>query len=194
MKTSNEMTEAESFNVIHQMISQAKQHYSDDSFLYLLWGWLVFAASLGHYALAASGFNAPYITWLLMPLGAIITIIYSKSKGKQQTVKTYLDDFMKYLVIAFVVSLLIVLFFMNKLQLNCYPMVMLVYGIWLFVSGGLLSFRPLMAGGFVNWALAIAAFYADFNTQLLLLAVAVLAGYIIPGYMLRMRYKKTAAI
>ena len=94
------------------------------------------------------------------------------------------------MLVAFLVSLFMVLFFQQKLQLNCYPMVMMVYGVWLYVSGGALRFKPLMIGGVINWALAIAAFFADFQIQLLLLAAAVLLGYIVPGYMLKSRYQK----
>ena len=69
-------------------------------------------------------------------------------------------------------------------------MLMMIYGIWLFVSGGTLEFRPLIIGGILNWGLALISFYLDFEYQLLALAAAVLLGYIVPGYMLRSRYNK----
>ena len=97
---------------------------------------------------------------------------------------------MGYVLIAFLVSLFMVLFFQGMLKLNCYPMVMMVYGIWLFISGGAIKFKPLIAGGIVNWILCIVAFFVSFEIQLLLLALAVLLGYIIPGHMLKSRYQK----
>ena len=190
MKTEEgQLNEAEGLQIIQQMISQAKQHYSDDSFMYLLWGWLVFAASLGHYVLDSAGIANPEMVWLLMPIGGIVSIFYGRYKSKHEKVRTYIDEFNMYVLRAFLVSLLIVLIFMSKLQLNCYPMLMMVYGIWLYVSGGGLRFKPLMFGGIANWILAVAAFFVTFKMQLLLLALAVLVGYIIPGYMLRNRYK-----
>ena len=45
-------------------------------------------------------------------------------------------------------------------------------------------------GGICNWIIAIAAVYVEFDIQLLLLALAVLVGYIIPGHMLSNHYKK----
>ena len=185
-----QLNETEGLRIIQQMISQAKQQYSDDSFMYLLWGWLVFAASLGQYVLAAMGVENAWIVWMLMPVGGIISAFYGRMQRKNQKVRTYIDEFIKYVLTAFLVSLFMVLFFMQQLQLNCYPMVMMVYGIWLYVSGGSLRFKPLMMGGIANWVLAVAAFYVDFEMQLLLLAIAVLLGYIIPGYLLRIRYKK----
>ena len=57
------------------MINQAKQQYSDDSFMYLLWGWLVFAASMGQYILDAAGVENSWITWMLMPVGGILMAV-----------------------------------------------------------------------------------------------------------------------
>ena len=47
-----------------------------------------------------------------------------------------------------------------------------------------------MIGGIVNWLLSILAFFVAYEMQLLILALAVLLGYIVPSYLLR---KKQAA-
>jgi len=65
---------------------------------------------------------------------------------------------------------------------------MMVYGIWLFISGGTIRFKPLMIGGIINWILAMAAFFVSFDQQLLLLALAVLLGYIIPSYLFKKKF------
>jgi hypothetical protein len=110
-------------------------------------------------------------------------------RKKKQRVKSYIDDLMKYVLISFLVSLFTVLFFMNTLGISTYPLVMLIYGIWLFISGGALKFRPLIIGGIVNWLLGITAFFFAFEIQLLILALAVLLGYIIPGHLLKMKFE-----
>src|SRR5687767_1343311 len=101
------ITEKESLLLIHQMIQSAKSKMSDDGFLYLLWGWLVLAASLAEYALIRMDYEHHYITWMLMPLGAVVSIFYGRGKSKNETVKTYVDEFMAYLWGAFVVALLL---------------------------------------------------------------------------------------
>lgn len=111
-------------------------------------------------------------------------------QGKQQRVQSYINEMMKYVLIAFLVSIFFVLASMSKLGLATYPMVMLIYGMWLFISGGALKFKPLIIGGIINWILAIAALFVMFQTQLIILAAAVLLGYIIPGHMLRQKFKK----
>ena len=192
MEQEKNLTSQESLEVISRMIRTAQHDIHDSSFYYLIWGWLVFIASTCNFILMNAGYENPFIPWaILMPLGAVITIIYSyKQNRKQQVVKSYIDDVMKFVLIAFLVSLFTVLLFMSKLGLATYPMVLMVYGIWLFISGGALKFQPLIIGGVINWALGIGSFFVSFDIQLILLAVAVLLGYIIPGHMLKNKFSK----
>ncbi|HMT28398.1 MAG TPA: hypothetical protein PKD91_03870 [Bacteroidia bacterium] len=191
MEQEKSLTGQESFDVINRMIRTAQNDIKDDSFYYLIWGWLVLIASTVNYFLMQIDYENSYLPWaILMPLGGVATGIYSYKHERKQKVRSYIDDVMKYVVIAFVVSLFIVLFSQAKLGLSTYPMVMLTYGTWLFISGGAVKFQPLIIGGIINWILGIAAFYVGFEIQLLLIASAVLLGYIIPGYMLKSKFKK----
>jgi hypothetical protein len=188
------MSNEESLRIIRSMIESTKQDLRDNGSWFLLWGWLVFIACVLHYVLMEVGYEKPYQAWSLMILGGVISIIKGFREEKSQKVKTHIDEFMKYVLVAFLVSLFIVLGFMSKLGLNTYPLIMMVYGFWLFISGGVINFRPLQIGGIINWILAITAFFVGFELQLLILGIAVLLGYIIPGYILRNRYNKASKL
>jgi|JI102314DRNA_FD_contig_91_1155179_length_976_multi_3_in_0_out_0_1 hypothetical protein len=187
-----ELSKEESLSIITSMIEATKKDLQDNGSWYLLWGWLVFIACAIHYSLMKVGYEHPYYAWILMPVGGVISVVKGIREEKQQRVKTFVDDFMRYVLIAFLVCMLMVLFNSGVLKLTTYPLLMMVYGVWLFLSGGALSFRPLLIGGIINWALAVIGFYVGFETQLLLLAAAVMFGYIVPGYMLRSRYNKAS--
>jgi hypothetical protein len=188
--TDTPINEKESLRIIEQMIHKVKSDVRDESFMYLLWGWLVLAAAAINYILQfVVMFDKPWLPWpVLMGMGGIVSMIYGARESKREKVKTYVSQFLGYLVIAFLVGLFTVLGFMWKLKLNCYPMILVMYGIWLFVSGGALQFRPLVIGGIINWGFAIASFFVVFQYQLIMLGVAVLLGYIIPGHMLRSQF------
>ena len=190
--TDQPINEQDSLRIIHEMIASATTGIKDNGFFYLLWGWLVFIASLTSYFLqVVIEFDMPWLSWaILMPLGGIISMTIGAKIKKKQKVKTYLDSFLKFLLIAFLVCLFITLFFMQQFQLMCYPVVMMLYGIWLFVSGGALGFRPLIIGGIINWIFAVAALFVIFEYQLLMISGAVLLGYIIPGHILNYQFKK----
>jgi hypothetical protein len=191
-----EMNERQAFEIIDSMILSAKKEIKDNGFYYSFWGWLVFIAALTDYVMLVFLRNEYHaVPWaILMPIGGIVTAIVSlRERKKVKQAKTYLDEMMKYAVTAFAISLFIVCFIMPMTDANWrsfYPTIMVIYAIWLFISGGALKFKPLIVGGLINWAMAALAFFTTYDNQLLLMAFAVLTGYIIPGYLLNKEFKK----
>jgi hypothetical protein len=186
-----ELTQEESLRIIHDMIAAAKSEVSENSFTYLLWGWLVFIASTAQFVLVKLDVPWNGIVWLLMPLGGIITALYFIKKKKESRVKTTINDWIKYTWISFAIALMIVMLFNNTMTaLQVIPCIMILYGMGLFQSGGALKFRPLIYGGIFCWVCAIAGFQIQNVYQLLILAAAVLGGYIIPGHLLKMNNRK----
>src|SRR5205085_9771486 len=186
METKNQMSSEEGLLIIKRMITTAKEELEDNSFYFLIWGWLVFVACVIQFIQIKLNTDMQGIGWLvLMPLGGIITMIYGYRQDKKQRIRSYVGDLMGYVLIAFIVSLMVVLIFQTKLGLATYPMVMLIYGTWLFINGGALKFRPLLVGGIVNWFFGAVSFYMSFEQQLIMLAAAVFLGYIIPGHLLK---------
>ena len=185
--------------IIEDMLYTAKKEVKDNGAFFLLWGWLVFIAAMGQMIIHWLGFdqktialtshiglNMSGITWLiLMPLGGILSIIISRKEQKQEKVKTWFDDVMKYLWIAFGVMLFIILFAMGYLNVSLYPVLIGLYGLGLFVTGGTLKFRPLITGGIICWILAMVSLFVTDEYATLCLALSVLIGYIIPGYILK---------
>lgn len=179
----------ESLEIIQNMINKTQRRYSDDSFYYIMWGWLVFVAAVAHFCLMQLNIEQAPVVWMLMPLGGIITGIYSAKQSKKEKIKTYVDTYMNYLWIALGIAMLILLSMGFKLgMLNVYPILLLIYGIGTFVSGGLMSFKPLVIGGVICFMLSAAAFFVSFQIQLLFIAGAMLSSYIIPGHILKAKF------
>ena len=183
-----EFNPARQLGLVDEMIASAKREFKDNGFQYLYWGWLVFIADIGHYILARLDVPHPYAIWCIMPVGAIIGILLIRKEVKEARVRTWLDRMMKYIWLSFGACLLIVLTFGFKLGINTFPMVLVVYGMGTFLSGGALAFRPLILGGILCWLLSVASFFVTAENQMLLLAAALLGAYIIPGYILKKQY------
>lgn len=194
--TDKPLTGPESLQLIHQMIREAKQDLSDNSFDLLLWGWLVLAATLLHYGLLQTGYNKPWLAWpVLMGLGSVAAFVNGVRQGRREKTRTAQGDFMVYLWSGFGV-LMVMLIGMGTTQGwgKVYPLIIALYGVGTFATGGALRFRPLIWGGSACWLLATVAFRVDFTTQLLLVAAAVLVAYIIPGHLLKARFRRGRAV
>lgn len=184
----SQFSEAESWQLIQEMIRTAKADVHEGSFYYLLWGWLVLVASLSHYVLQEIvNVRYAYSVWALMVLGVVATIYRSVQYGKKQRVKTYVEKFIGNFWWALFVAIMIILIggaFKTGYQI-AYPNIILIYGVGIFVSGSIFRFKPMIIGGIGSWVIAIIAFFVGFDIQLLLMALVTVIGYLIPGYMLK---------
>jgi hypothetical protein len=181
------METEKSLKVIEEMIASAKGNISDGSIFYLIWGWAVLLAALLHYLLLVNfNYENHWLPWpILMSLAGISSWIVSYRKNKKSTVKTYVERTMSYLWLSLVITLLIVLVGTAKIGYSgAYPVIIGLYGLGTFASGGILKFKPLKIGGIMAWICAIVAFFATFPEQLILIAVAIICSYIIPGHLL----------
>jgi len=190
--------------LIEDMLYTAKKEVRDNGVFFMLWGWLVFVAAVGEAIIGylhpekitfaiSSWLNVQVdgILWLiLMPLGGIISIFISMKMQKTEKVRTWFDDVMKYLWIAFGAVLGTIIFMMGYLNLNLFPIVISLYGLALFITGGMLKFNPLIFGGITCWVLAIVAIFTVGIYVNLILALAVFIGYIIPGHLLQKQWKE----
>jgi len=180
-----QLTQKESLEIIHAMVQQSRQRVGENGVFYLLWGYAVLIAALAHYILMQSGYENPWMSWILMPVAGILSGIIGYRKGQSKTVRTHVDTAMAYLWGAFLVVLLTVLTFSGQIGFaGSYPVVILLYGLGTFVSGGILRFKPLIIGGIICWISGIVAMFSPFDMQLLIMAGAIFCGYIVPGHLL----------
>src|SRR5215467_9817609 len=106
----------ESLRLIQSMIDKTKTAAADDSFYFLLWGWLVFVASILQYSLKVF-FNSPYhyLAWSLMFVGAIVSAFYGYNKNRKRKVKTYVEEILDFLWIGIFFSYVILAFVFSQI-------------------------------------------------------------------------------
>lgn len=193
------LSEQESLSLIRQMIDTARGRISENGHLYLLWGWAVFICSVGQYILMNYvKTDKHYRVWIVMWLIFIYQMIYLRRKKKTMKVKAYTDD-----VIAAIWIVFVMLMFMFAVVIGGFagpeyykmvnPGFLALYGMPTILSGAVLRFRPLIYGGIVCWLLCVASTQISYEYHLLLLAAAVVAAWIVPGYLLRKQSQNSLA-
>lgn len=193
-----EFTPQQSLALINEMINQVKHRYSEDGAMYLLWGWLVFACSVTQFVLVHFvRFERHYLVWMLTWLAVIYQLFYFNRKRRQRRVKTYTNHIVSFVWLTFVILLFLVGFLIGRLQGDpalyysiVNPCLLALYGMPTFLTGIIIRFKPLVAGGIGCWILSIIAPFIYWDYQLLLVSVAMVIAWIIPGHLLRSRYKK----
>ena len=183
----------DSLLLIDSMINQAKNRCSENGFLYLLWGWLILFCSLGQFILMQLQlFKHPEMIWMSTWLAVIFQVIYLIKTKKKEVVKTYSENIINYIWVSFGICMFILAFILGRSQGwdNVYSLFLMLYGTPTFLSGVVMQFKPLRVGGIVCWVLAVASTFIAPLYGLLLLAVAMIAAWIVPGYLLRKKYNQ----
>lgn len=195
--TEKPLTGAESLQIIQQMIQAAKQDLSDNSFDLLWWGWLVAVAAVASYALQSTGIAPVWLPWaIIMPLAGVGSFIYHFRQGQRQAgISGPVGQFMRFLwtgmgvLFAFSFSIMVVYGYQPG-----YILFIALYGLGTFATGGAIRFQPLQWGGVAAWVIAGAAFWVKGPELMLMLAMALLLSYIVPGHLLKAQYRRGRAV
>lgn len=177
------------------MINRAKDKFSENGHLYLLWGWVVFFCSILQFLLVTfTSFDKAYLVWQVCWLVVIYQVVYLVKRKRHKRVRTYTGDIIGYVWLAFVVAIFLMGFLFGSILGDQYyrmvgPGFLVLYGIPTFLSGVILRFKPLIVGGISCWVLSVLSVLVTPQYQLLFLSAAMLVAWIVPGYLLRAKYK-----
>jgi hypothetical protein len=201
-----QMSERESLELISQMIRTAKTEQKDNGMGWIIWGWMLFLASVLTVLNNRYNWLNPWFFWNALGIITILIMLYETIVftffRKTQRVRTYTTDLFKRLNTGFFISLMFIIFSMNRhipgtemhaiSPMYGFPLLMSLYAFWILIYGTALNFKPSIIGAYLTWATAIFALFAaeTFNQVMLFHGLAALIGYIIPGHIAYMEFKK----
>ncbi len=188
-----QLSEEQSLSIINEMIYKGKTNLKEKSAFYLIWGWAVLlAAGIEYIILSVSTSNFHWLSWPICMAGAGLLSMYEgRKQQKNRQYITFTDNAMKYTWIGFILYLLIVLFMSSLIGwAAAYVLIIGLYGLGTFISGGILKFKPLLIGGVLSLALSLLSIlmyetFGSFKNILLLLCLSIIVSYLIPAYILR---------
>ena len=185
----------QSLQVIQSMIEKAKNQFSENGHLYLLWGWTVFICSVAQFILLKIvHYEKHYLVWMACWLAFAYQFFYLRKKYRQQKVRTYADKMIGFVWMTFFILMVVIGFLLGQSSTGEYykligPVFLALYGMPTFLSGILLRFRPLVIGGIGCWILSALTRFIEYEFGLLMLSAAMIIAWIIPGYILQKKYQ-----
>lgn len=186
MNTEKELTSEQSLEIITRMIHVTKGNVQQSSFYFLLWGWIVVLASLAQFYLDQyTDYPHPYMVWLIGLPGWVVTMIYAYKQSNKQRVSTYSGSLIMWVWLGFAFSILIVIFGGAYFNFQITALILLFSGFATFVTGIIIRFKPIILGGSTFWIFTPIALYLGVHYAPLVMACAVIIGYLLPGYMLK---------
>lgn len=189
------MKPEKSLEIIQSMMAEAKQSFHKMSPYFLIWGVVLSISGISEHVIVYQlNIKEGFIVWgILGSIGGLLSMLYSRKESKKHAVKNYYDVAYNYLWGGMGITLILTIFLTVFNKLNPTPFILLLTGLPTFVSGGLIKFKPLILGGFIFWIAGIIAFNVPTMYTGIVFSIAIILGYLIPGYILYNQENKVNA-
>jgi hypothetical protein len=191
----NNLTPEESLTIISKAISNVKMNFKEASMIFLLWGWILTLASFSNFIILkilhskeAYQLMGVYSlgNWLVFALiGFIILFFMNRKINKDKKVYSHLEGYIKNLWIVIATSFFIATLVCIKLEIAPPPIMLLIAGIATTTTGLLIKFKPVIIGGMAFFICSIATTFVSNEYIALIVGLAIIVGYLIPGYLLK---------
>jgi hypothetical protein len=187
----------EQIKIIQDMLDKTRRNFADNGTYFIMWGWLILTACLGQYIFAY--FNKSEwigIMWItIMMGGGIVSSIMGLRQGRKKGVVTHADQTIGFLWMACGLSMTLIAFvgvpigLIPMKALN--PVIMMNVWIGVLVTGRIIDWKPLQWSALLWFAGAIICIMIHWHYHSLVMAILIIPGYIIPGYVLRKKFTST---
>ncbi len=190
---SESFDEQQSLQVIREMIRVSHKKLKNDGILFIVWGWIMFYVYIASYILSTAVLTFPLRKILncggyaIGIMGLAFTIYYIIKQRRK--VQTYIGISLRYVWITLIICLMVI----NLIEANVlhkiifelqHPIFMMFIAYAIIITGGILRYRMMIAGGIVFGILAYLGSHLSLQNQLLAEASAWLIAFIIPGHIL----------
>jgi hypothetical protein len=191
----NHLTPEESFDIISKAISNFKMNYRESAKVFLLGGWIFTIASFSNFlilkilyskeAYGSAGFYS-LGNWTFFALIAfVLFFLMDRKTDKEKKVYSHIESYIKNLWKVTAASFFIATVLCIKLEINPPPIMLLIAGIATTTSGLSIRFKPLVIGGISFFIFSIITTFVSNEYIALFVGVAIICGYLIPGYLLK---------
>ena len=197
----------QSLALIHEMIQQARNNFGKaPSRTMMFWGYLVAFTAIANVVLyQIPGLeNYCYMVWLLMLPGALVSWFISRREHRNAAVKTHIDTVIGAIWTGYGIGVPVFLCFIYILAITLQegrililitPTFLTMMGTAHFVTASACKNRPWYAVAMLFWAGALACmipFCGKITSMsgLIILAVCMLLGSVLPGHILNYKAKK----
>ena len=191
MQQQEELSHKESLQLIEEMIYKAKNSYHESGTSALLWGGTIMFCSIVSFANTWLQLGWLNQVWWLTLIALIPQIVISVRESKAQKFKSHTADAMGGIWISFGIGIFLISFYSNVVKAESTATLFLImYGMPTFATGFAHRFTPMIIGGIICWASAIASVYVPYRVDVILFFASAFFAWFLPGLILRRDYLK----
>jgi hypothetical protein len=208
-----QFNEKESLQLITEMIQKAKANIHERGTSAIMWGTVTAIAGLVSFFQQYYSFYIGFDIWLIVFAAVIPQIFISIRENKVRKVVTHTERAIDSIWIVYGISIGCLLFYINvvpdvtakffeadhgKEAMQNFPryifssgsVFLILYAIPTLATGIISKFKPMLIGGIICYLFFIISCYTTGTWDMLLMGLAGIINWLIPGFILRSRYLK----
>ncbi len=218
MEDGNKLSGEESLQLITEMLQKAKASVHERGTSAIMWGTVTAIAGIISFAQVYYKFSIGFDIWLLVLLAIIPQVYISIKEGKEKKFRSHEERAIDAIWIVYGISIAAIIFYINVVpdvtahfraaeknititELKDFPkyifsassLFLILYAIPTLATGIITKFKPMLLGGIVSYILFAISCYTNSTWDMLLLAIAGILNWLIPGLILRKLYLKGRA-
>ncbi len=191
----DKLSPEKSLELITQVITQARNRFEENGFIYMFWGVLIAIASIGQFILLKNEYyTINWYPYLLIPIGAIYTGLYfskKKIKYKQNQISKIISALWNILSI----KMMVLGFFLGPILMDKQiPVILILLSIGIMVSGTSIKSKLLFYSGIFIGISAFLCFYLEWIYHSLLMGLVSIIAILIPGILLMIKHRKKESV
>lgn len=185
MMSEVKLTENESLKLITEMIGKAKGSYHSNGTSAILWGLVIFFCSIFEFFEMQFNFDIGFNIWWLMFVALVPQFYLMLKSSSKKNFESYEEKTMNFVWWAFAASVVMMMFFNSYYRpSHSESLFLMLFGMPTFITGGMFRFKPMIIGGITCWILFVVSIYTSLKINLLLMALAALSAWLVPGIIL----------
>lgn len=184
------LTPEKSFEIINQVINEAKLRFEENGFIYAFWGLLGAVAAFSQFILLKNGYySINYYPYFVMPLGAIYTGYYFYKKGRVR--QNQISRLVSFTWTAVALNIFILGFLLPEtLKQNLIPIILILLGIGTIVSAVATKNRLILYSGILINLAGLVCFRLEWIYQPLLSGIVSAVAILIPGIIIMVQHNR----
>ncbi|MBM3311395.1 MAG: hypothetical protein FJY80_07795 [Candidatus Aminicenantes bacterium] len=178
------------------MIEKTKRATADSGTLFIVWGVLLTLALIGNYVLAhLKLYDWEWLNWVAAAvIGWAYSVVYGIRRQRKDPVRTHLQAVARHLYFACGAAFLLVGLVFPALKVYSHEAIVVliaaISGVLFFVMSGIFDWPLLRWLGLLWWLGAVVMALVPFPARTLVYAGFFAAGFLVPAFLLRARYRK----
>jgi len=195
----NSIEAKEEIRLIRDMIEKTKRVTAKLWSFFFFWGILIIIAIAGMYLLVVlKRYSWIWVNWIFFAvIGVIYSMVYWAKQEKSEAIKTYVQITVAHLSFACGIAFLLTGLVFPALGVYSYGvipiLISVIAGIFIFVIGGIYEWNLIKWIALIWWLGALGMVFLHAYYRTLFCVPLIIVGYLLPGFVLRSKYRKSLA-